>query len=198
MLRSGLKFWKSPRCKIFAVTKCDLKGKGKSRSRKRERELVVVDVDSDHEEPASRKAKNDTREALLSIETKVDEMKEDVDAVRYSIKEILHLNEKPKLPVGLYCILRDAFQCKVCLSIPMNPPIIMSKCCKTIIGCGKCVNLWYTGPEALTKNCPSCRAERGYSETMLLRGLDTFLEEVHQAISKEEDEEDEAPQVLLS
>ena len=82
----------------------------------------------------------------------------------------------------------------------MNPPIIMSKCCKRTIGCEKCFNLWYTGPEALTKNCPSCCAECGYSETMLLivRGLDTFLEEVHQAVSKEEDKEDEAPQVLLS
>ena len=34
----------------------------------------------------------------------------------------------------------------------MTPSIIISKCCKTVVGCEKCVNEW-------------CRAERGYNET---------------------------------
>lgn len=80
------------------------------------------------------------------------------------IKDFLHLNEKSRLPMGLR-LIRDAFQCKVCLSIPINPPpVIMSKCCKTVIGCERCVNAWYSSPEALTKTCPSCRAECGYND----------------------------------
>ena len=50
---------------------------------------------------------------------------------------------------------------------------------KTILGC---LNSWYSGQEALTKTCPSCRAERGYNETMLLLGLNDFLTEIRKAI----------------
>ena len=98
--------------------------------------------------------------------------------------------------MGLQRLIRDAFQCKVCLSIPIKPPVIMSKCCKAVIGCEKCVNTWYTGPEALTKTCPACRAERGYSETMILRGLDGFLVEVKKVIQTEDEKDDEDCLVL--
>ena len=46
------------------------------------------------------------------------------------------------------------------------------------------VNQWYSGDDALTKKCPNCRVERGYSETMLLRGLDDFLIETNQLRSQ--------------
>ena len=156
-------------------------------------------VDSDHEEPVPRKARDDMHAAILSIESKVDEVRGDVEVVKDAVREILHINERSKLPMGLYCIMRDALQCKVCLSIPMRPSVIMSKWCKAIIGCEKCVNIWYTGSEALTKNCPACGTERGYSETMHLRGLDTFLTEVRKVIlTEEEAESEELPQVVLS
>ena len=75
----------------------------------------------------------------------------------------------------------------------------MSKCCKSVIGCERCVNAWYTGPEALTKTCPACRAERGYSETMLLRGLDSFLLEIKKVIQTDDEKDDEQlPSVPLS
>ena len=60
----------------------------------------------------------------------------------------------------------------------MTPPIIISKCCKTVMGCEKCVNEWYSGPDALIKMCPSRRPQRGYNETMLLRGFDNFITEL--------------------
>ena len=118
-------------------------------------------------------------------------VREDLDTVKEAIKDIMHLNEKSIIPMGLQRIIRDTFQCKVCLKIPMKPPVIMSKCCKTIIGCESCVNAWYTGPEALTKTCPACRAERDYSETMILRGLDNFLTEVKKVVQTEEEKDDE-------
>lgn len=52
------------------------------------------------------------------------------------------------------------------------------------------MNDWFSGPDALTKSCPSCRAERGYNETMLLRGLDEFLTEIRKVIQTD-DEADE-------
>ena len=54
-------------------------------------------------------------------------------------------------------------------------PILLAKCCKSIIGCEECVNRWYSGPDALTKSCPRCRSERGYNETMRVLGLDDLL-----------------------
>lgn len=40
------------------------------------------------------------------------------------------------------------------------------------------------------KTCPACNTERGYSETLMLKGLDSFLAEVKDVI-KTEDEKDE-------
>ena len=113
-------------------------------------------------------------------------MKEDIDTVKDAIQEILHLNSRAKLPIGLQRVLRDVFQCKICLSVPITPPVIMYKCCKTLIGCEGCINSWYSGPEALTKYYPSCCAERCYSKTMLLTGLDNILGEVGAVFQAEE------------
>ena len=49
----------------------------------------------------------------------------------------------------------DAFTCKICKDSPIEPPIILYKCCKTIIGCESCINFWYSGEageDATTKN----------------------------------------------
>lgn len=60
------------------------------------------------------------------------------------------------------------------------------------------MNHWYSGDEALTKTCPACRADRGYNETMLLRGLDEFLIGVRQAIQTEDErDEEELPAVTV-
>ena len=68
--------------------------------------------------------------------------------------------------------------------------MIVSKCCKTILGCESCVNRWFSGNDALTKDCPLCRSERGYTETMLVRGLDGFLQEILSVIQSEEERDD--------
>ena len=47
------------------------------------------------------------------------------------------------------------------------------------------MNEWYSGNDALTKTCPSCCAERGYSDTLMLRGIDEFLLEAKKVIGCE-------------
>ena len=70
--------------------------------------------------------------------------------------------------------------------------------CKKILGCELCVNHWYSGDEALTKSCPACHADRGYNETILLRGLDEFWIGVRQAIQTEDErDEEEIPAVTV-
>ena len=98
----------------------------------------------------------------------------DVAAIHVKTDAIMSLTKDAKILLGLKKLLNDALKCHICTTV-MKPPVIISKCCKTLIGCEECINQWYSGPEALTKQCPRCRAERGYNETMRLLGLDDLL-----------------------
>ena len=53
------------------------------------------------------------RGALYVIECKLDEIIDNVDNMKESVKDICHLNEKLKLSVGIYHTVREAFQCKM-------------------------------------------------------------------------------------
>ena len=92
---------------------------------------------------------------------------------------MVSLAKDTRIPLGLKRLLRDSFRCRICHIVPIRPPLIIGKCCKAILGCGRCVNSWYSGPDALAKPCPNCRYERGYNETMLLRTLDILNDSVN-------------------
>ena len=181
-IHAGLKFWKQPRRKLFAVTKSDLKRKGKSK--KRPYSLCEFDED---EGLSKRPCHDDQLLSDLSfsiedlkadielIDSKVEKFSDSLNGVKKSLEEILTYSREVEVPFWLKRIICQSFECKMCLKVPIRPLVIKSKCCKTVLGCEVCVNGWYSGSEALTKHCPACRAERGYSETMLLRGLDSFL-----------------------
>lgn len=132
------------------------------------------------------------------MEKKLNMLMCDVGELKSAVSDILTLSKETKIPLGLHRMLCDTLKCKICPSVPMTPPIIVSKCCKTVVGCEKCVNEWYSGPDALTKTCPSCRAERGYNETMLLRGFDDFITEVKKVIqTQDERDSDDLPEVTV-
>ncbi len=116
---------------------------------------------------------------------KLDLLMDEVSHIKDSITDIVGLNEQSNLPIGMRKLLKDAFQCKICHS-SMTPPIIMSKCCESIIGCENCVNTWFEGPNTLTKLCPGCSGERGYSQTLSLKGLGTFLDEIKKILKAED------------
>ena len=105
------------------------------------------------------------------------ELKRDVASIKENTNMVLALTRDLKMPLGLKRLLNESFLCHICRNC-MTPPIILSKCCKSIIGCETCVNGWYSGSDALTKYCPRCRCERGYNETIRILGLDDFLEGV--------------------
>ena len=140
----------------------------------------------------------DTASGYSVLEKKLNVLIDDVGELKNAISDMLTLNKEARIPLGLHRLLRDTLKCKICLSVPMTPPIIISRCCKTVVGCEKCVNEWYSGPDALIKTCPSCRAERGYNETMLLRGFDDFITEVQKVIqTQDERDNEELPAVTL-
>lgn len=93
-----------------------------------------------------------------------------MNSIKISIEDInlFTRDTQSKLPIGLKRALQENFKCKICHSSPMQPPVVVAKCCKSILGCESCTNNWYSGPDAMTKTCPLCRAERGFTETMIL------------------------------
>jgi len=125
-----------------------------------------------------RMMKSTVKEHTRKEKSLFDELSEDVTFIKDTLMGKMTLNAESKLPMGLKRILRDAFKCQICHSIPAKPPLIITKCCKNILGCETCVNQWYSGPEAMTKTCLICQAERGCNETKLLQGLTEFLEHV--------------------
>ena len=127
---------------------------------------------------------------------KLDLLLNEVGSIRESLNDMMTLTEDARVPMGLKRILRDTFKCRICHSV--KPPVIVTKCCKNVLGCESCINTWYSGPDALVKTCSACRAERGYNETMLLRGLDEFLKQIRRAIQTEEEREDDSlPPVIV-
>lgn len=98
-----------------------------------------------------------------------------IKQVKRSIQTIFSLTKDSKLPLGLKKVLVETFRCLICSTLPIKPPIIVAKCCKHILGCQACVDKWFSGSEGLQKCCPYCRTERGYTETMVLRGMDEFI-----------------------
>lgn len=112
--------------------------KGKKLSRKRTFTESLSDSESDHPKIKMSKiestliliesAVEDMRDDVYRIERKVDSLKDFVDTIKVSLDDMVTLNDTSSVPFGLQKIIRDSFQCKICLSIPMNPPVIMSKC----------------------------------------------------------------------
>ena len=105
----------------------------------------------------------------VGVANVLDNLLESVGDVQGSLKDIMAVSKDSPVPLGLKKQLHETFKCAICTQIPITPPVIVTKCCKSILGYEKCVNSWYSGEDALTKTCPKCRAERGYNETMVLR-----------------------------
>ena len=109
---------------MFAVRKSALKSKGKKRSL----DDFLSDSDDDQTPKRSKSVLSHTVESILDdvkddilrTETKVDELKEDFVTVKSALTEVLHLSSSSKVPVALQRLIKDTFQCKICLSVPIT------------------------------------------------------------------------------
>ena len=116
------------------------------------------DDDSAVPQPARKKSKIDVKQ--LTSELK-------------SVKETLtNILTKHSITQGWRQVLNEHFKCQICQGI-INPPILVSECCHTILGCQDCISRWYE--EA--SGCPTCRAEDN-NATIVLRGLNDLLEKI--------------------
>ena len=145
-------------------------------------------------EPVRKRSRNsDSRSEAIDLTTSdsgcscnckeaLEDLSHELVGVQTRMTEIFELTKSSKVPLGLRELLNNSFKCKICRGI-VDPPVIVTKCCKAILGCDDCVKSWYAS-DPLAKNCPACNTEQGYVETMRLHGLDEFLT----AIKKIEEE----------
>ena len=178
MYTIGISFWKCPRRKLYAVTFTDIQecSRGPYRSTKSSSFIDISDSSDDdlnNDEPSKKKRRCDDSKMLQRLN-------DEVASIRDIMVDMMSLTADTNLPIGLRRILRDTFKCQICHSVPITPPVIVTKCCRNLLGCQACVDTWYSGSEAMNRTCPMCRAERGVNETMVLRGLTEFMEGIRQ------------------
>ena len=137
------------------------------------------DEERDDSIPSKKKRKHD--------DGTLQRLTDEVASIKDIITDIMSLTNDTNIPLGLRRVLRDTFKCQICHGVPVKPPVIVTKCCRNILGCQECVNTWYSGPEAMTRTCPMCRAERGCNETMMLRRLTDFMETIKKIYEGNED-----------
>ena len=137
---------------------------------------------SDDDDDAWEPPKSKTMCTSRAMNTLVDE----VQSVKETLLDMMSLGSSTTLPLGLKRLFRETFKCHICHSVPIRPPVIVTRCCKQIIGCQDCVNTWYSGPQTTTKTCPMCRADRGCYETMMLRGLSDLMESLRRLCGSED------------
>ena len=164
----GLKFWKAPNRKIFAVEEDDLvrdvAGPSTGSARKRRRmEQLAPELYID--------------DALAPLTEKVEMLVRDMDGIKGQLKEVFVVTKDTKVPLALKRSINATFACKICRGV-ITPPVIFSRCCQSILGCVACIDQWYGGSDGLMKNCPNCSTERGYAETVRMAGMDDFLESI--------------------
>ena len=147
---AGLGFWKVGSRKLFAV---------KWRGKKRKRRATVPEDSEDDDMPLN-------CEVLTSL-----------SVLNQNVNKILEVSRRLNLPIGFLSLLSETFLCKICQS-NIVPPAIFARCCKTIIGCQRCVDRWYRGEAGLEKKCPLCRGDRGFADTCRVVGMDDFLQAV--------------------
>lgn len=116
-------------------------------------------------------------EALVPLTEKVESLVYDMDTIKGQLKLVFQMTKDTKIPLPLKESIFLAFQCKICRSL-MVPPVIFSKCCRSLLGCVSCVDQWYSGPNGLMKSCPNCSTERCYAETIRMAGMDDFMETI--------------------
>ena len=120
---SGLQFWKAPKRKIFAVSQAnlDLLDKGTSDSK----------VNKELAPSATKKLKRD-KNTMKNI-------KEELATIQSTMSR--------STPDSIMQQLNGLIRCCICQVFPLKPPVVISKCCKSIIGCEECVERLISSPE---------------------------------------------------
>ena len=92
---------------------------------------------------------------------------------------VLPNHHKHGVPPGHRKLLLESFKCDICHVSPIEPPVIFPKCC-----CEVCADTWYCQDDK-AYTCLMCRAERAYSNTTPLQGLDDLVKGLGPILGRE-------------
>ena len=114
----GLTFWKCPKRKVFAIRK------GADSS----------DDDFAANEPRPKKMREKDLEgmsqSLDGVAANIEVMKEQIEEIRMCAAD-----SKAQMPLALKTSLQENFKCRICHSLPIRPPVMIARCCRSILGC---------------------------------------------------------------
>ena len=157
-----MKFWKSVNRKLYAISEDQLPTyRGKKRAR------TSLPVHSKETPPRE----ESPYDILLSKMSKIDKGLQDVQVAMWTRKCPMKMIEPLRVSITA------TFRCKICHTTPLRPPVIVAKCCNNILGCQRCVDIWYSQDGRSPRACPLCN-KGGKSETLILKGLDEFLDDI--------------------
>ena len=159
----GIQFWKVPSRKLFAVDEANLP----------RQMLPSTAGESSRKRSAPQPTISDLEDDICRVDGKLDTMTAEFSELKRQLQDLFKVTGT-SVPPALRLLFDEAFKCKICLDTS-TPPIIVTKCCRSILGCQSCVDQWYAGDDGLSKSCPNCRADRGYAETFRLLGVDELV-----------------------
>ena len=60
-----------------------------------------------------------------------------VEVMNEQIKELLmcKTDSKVQIPLALKYSLKENFKCRICHSLPIKLPVMISRCCRNLLGC---------------------------------------------------------------
>ena len=132
-INTALSFWKAPNRKIYAVTQANLNTLDEGASDGSDDEELTVST--------AKRLKKEVQEGMKKI-------KEELATLRSMMPRAL--------PDNLMDHLTGLMRCCICQVVPIRPPVVISKCCRSIIGCEQYVQQLVDNQEA--SSCPLCRA----------------------------------------
>ena len=170
-----MKFWKTPSRKVFAVDKSQFRGKASRTLDTTAQNTTHLSLENPNDlGPQPTHEVQDVLAQLADLNTKIEKI------------QLALWVKSNSIPTAFREALSHAFRCKICQVTPFVPPVILARCCTSIIGCQKCADTWYSGTNALTKNCPLCQHERGYAQTSTIHGFDEVAIELQTLFESEE------------
>ena len=127
--------------------------------------------------PPSRKRK----QSDMSKEDVLQNILQELSKMKTAMRRYEKLCFKYGISIALLGSLEESLECCICETFPSNPPIIICKECKALVGCNDCTKEWYGGRDGMNKPCPKFRASRGFSSSMELKGFDGLVDVIKSA-----------------
>ena len=129
----GIQFWKVPSRKLFAVDEANLP----------RQMLPLTAPESSRKRSAPQPTISDLEDDICRVDRKMDAMAMEFSELKRQLQDLFKVTGT-SIPPALRLLFDQAFKCKICLDTSV-PPIIVTKCCRSILGYQSCVDQWYAG-----------------------------------------------------